>query len=164
MTATTTVNVAFVNQPKNNPKFGSIKTEDGMFYSVPANMLSQFSPKSKVEITYTSREYQGKTYYTVSSMKTLNAPSQNAGGGYGAKDGDDLATAERIFVCGGLNASIRAGQVSVTQFGDVKLCVDVLRGVWAQTFGGGKKVGPQPPASTGTPPPRDDMEGDCIPF
>lgn len=41
---TETVTVQYVNPPKNNPNFGSIKTSTGEYISVPSSRLHEFAP------------------------------------------------------------------------------------------------------------------------
>lgn len=50
---TETVTIAYVNQPKKNPKFGSIKTEGGDYISVPVGSLKLFEVGGTYEISYT---------------------------------------------------------------------------------------------------------------
>ena len=56
-----------------------------------------------------------------------------------AYNNESNKTAERIFVCGGLNAGLHSGQVSLKpsspdQVG-VEEAVNILRAVWVETFG-----------------------------
>jgi hypothetical protein len=96
---TATVTVAYVNQPAEGKKQGNIKTDSGDYYGVPPAMLGQFSKGGKYEIAYESREYNGKTYHTVKTVKALGGAAPSSGGG-----GDDSAKSENIFVCGAVNA------------------------------------------------------------
>lgn len=155
MTAAT-INVKYVNQPGPGKKNGTIKTPEGVMYLVPPHMLKQFTPGGRYDIQYSEHPFNGKNYMTVTHIVPVgNAPAPSGGGGsYGRTDD---ATAERIFVCGALNAAIQAGQVTVN---DVAPAVRNLRAAWAVTFGG--KVTPTQAASTQTPP-RGDMD-DEIPF
>ena len=92
--------------------------------------------------------FNGQTYKTVTTSQMVSAaPTEGSGGGKYAPVGD--ATAERIFVCGALNAAISGGHVELS---DVYLSniVNILRSVWANTLGAPKKV--------------DDMDGDQVPF
>lgn len=113
---TATVTVAYVNPVAPGKKMGSIKLDDGSFYSVSPTMLSQFQPKGKYEVTYESHDFNGKTYRTVKTVKALAAPNgataaAPSGGRYGATD---PGTSENIFVCGVMNALAGAGQLEVS--------------------------------------------------
>lgn len=112
----TTIKVLFVNDPKNNPAYGSVKLDDGAYMSVPKNMLGQFQPNTSYDVTFVENVGKdGKTYRTI---KTVKAPSNgvsnvvpiNGGGGkYGATDN---VTAKRIYICGILNGLAHAGMLS----------------------------------------------------
>jgi hypothetical protein len=60
-----TVTVAFVNEPKPGKKYGSIKSEDGIYYSVKPEQLALFKAGGTYEIQYgldktgTYRNFQG---------------------------------------------------------------------------------------------------------
>ena len=162
MTRSADIRVNFVNQPDRNPKFGSIKIDppigESSYVSVPKNMLGLFSVGQRCTILYSSREYNGKTYYTVDSVKsTANGAAAAPGGGrYGVTDD---ATAERIFVAGALNAAIRNGGLVPGDERGITEFVTRMRRVWANTFG--NKGGTT--SETSRPAPRDDMDDD-IPF
>lgn len=148
---TAVINVAYVNLPKAGKKNGSVKTADGAYYGVPPNMLALFQPNNSYEVAYETSEWQGKTYRNVSAVKPAGstppvmhhpAAGRNAGP-------QDMATAERIFVCGALNAAIRAGQVNVGDVESTTHAVQAIREAWRMTLG--------------NPQQRDDMD-DSIPF
>jgi len=129
-----TVKVMYVNQPQANKTNGSIKVEDGTYYGVKPAMLGLFQPNNTYEIQYESSEFKGKTYHKVISVKP--APAQQspgrAQGGRGYQTDD--VTAERIFVCGAINAAIGSNQL-VVQTTDIIQAVNSLRDAWRQTLG-----------------------------
>lgn len=49
---TETITVAFVNEPKPGKKFGSIKSEGGIYYSVKPDQLALFKKGGTYEIQY----------------------------------------------------------------------------------------------------------------
>ncbi len=59
------ITVAFVNRPNKNPKFGSIKGEDGIYYSVGADVLDRYRKGMTFDAPVASREYGGKTYFSI---------------------------------------------------------------------------------------------------
>jgi hypothetical protein len=59
------IEVAFVNRPSKNPKFGSIKGTDGIYYSIGADVLDRYRKGMVFDAPVSSREYQGKTYYSI---------------------------------------------------------------------------------------------------
>lgn len=127
---TATITPAYVNQPAPGKKEGSIKLKDGSFYGVPPAMLSQLQPNNTYEVEFTEREWNGKIFRSIKSAKLVSA------GQYGQTDNK---TAERIFVCGALNAAIHGGHVQVTPE-TLTQAVNDLRQVWASTFGNKQKA------------------------
>lgn len=142
------IQVKFVNEPREGRKNGTIKTEDDELYGVPPQKLGMFQPGGRYQIEYSTRSWKGQDYKTVISANLLAPPSTNSGGG-GKYGRTDDATAERIFVCGALNAAIQGGHVELSSatLGNV---VNMLRQVWSETFG--------------VPQKNADMDGDQIPF
>lgn len=147
----TRITVSFVNPPKPGKTNGSIKTRDDQLYGVKPDMLSLFQPKGVYDIEFTSRMFNDKPYNTVTSVKhAQDAAPAAAGGKYGATD---TATAERIFVCGALNAAISGGHTDLNTEHLTNL-VNIFRLVWDDTLGADSKK--QKPG--------EDMGGDDIPF
>lgn len=151
---TTRIQCSFVNPPKPGKTNGSIRVKTGEFYGVKPDMLNQFQPEQTYDIEFTSRQFNGQTYNTITSAKHLveaaPAAANGAGSSYGKYGKADDATAERIFVCGGLNAAISGGHVDLNTEHLTNL-VNIFRLVWDDTFGAGEK-------------PKDDMQGDGIPY
>lgn len=133
-----TVEVKYVNPPKQGKVNGSIKDATGQMYGVPPHLLPTFQQGATYNIDYSERNFNGAQYRTVTTA-VLTAPPQASGGSYAGKYGKtDDATAERIFVCGALNAAIQGGHVEISSavIGNV---VNMLRLVWSETFGAGPK-------------------------
>lgn len=82
------VTVAFVNQPKEGSKKGSIKTDTGEFFGVWQEKLGLFSKGGKYTIEYETDMYQGKEYKTV--KRVVQAPAGGTTGSgtktYGGSD------------------------------------------------------------------------------
>ncbi len=123
---TATIEAKYINTPQPGKKMGSIKSADGTYYGVAPELLPQFKQGGVYEIFFEDREWQGKTYHTV---KTVKATTQTA-----AAAGTVLAQAERartpdtesrqIFVCALLVAAIKAGQVNILEASDLIAAVD----------------------------------------
>jgi hypothetical protein len=142
------ITVKYVNAVKPGKKNGSIKGTDEDIYGVPPHMLANFQQGATYTIDYSERVFNGQTYKTVTTSQMVSAaPTEGSGGGKYAPVGD--ATAERIFVCGALNAAISGGHVELSD-ATLSNVVNVLRSVWSHTLGAAKK--------------NDDMDGDSIPF
>lgn len=124
---TATVTVAYVNQPAEGKKQGNIKTDGGDYYGVAPAMLGQFQPKGKYEITYESRDYNGKTYHTVKTVKALGGPAPSTTGSGGNRD---EATSENIFVCGIMNALATSGNIGDITPENIALLTNNLRMGW----------------------------------
>lgn len=58
----TTVTVQYVNQPREGKKMGSIKTEDGAYYSVNPSDLGQFQKGQTYSIEYDETTVNGRTF------------------------------------------------------------------------------------------------------
>ena len=59
------ITVQFVNQPNKNPKFGSIKSTDGVFYDIGAAHLDKYRQGMTFDAPVKEREWKGKTYYSI---------------------------------------------------------------------------------------------------
>lgn len=153
---TATVTVAFVNPPAQGRKQGNIKTDDGNYYGVQPSMLGLFSKGGKYEINFDSREYNGKTYHTVTSVKALGGGSETAQGG---GKGTDPATSENIFVCGIMNALASSGSLGDVTPENIALLTNNLRMGWRRGL-----VPASKPASTMTKQQSQDDMNDEIPF
>ena len=129
------VKILFVNQPQSGKVNGSIKVEDGTYYGVKPAMLGLFQPGNTYEIQYESSDFKGKTYHKVISVKPAAAAAapQASGGSTKGYQTDDK-TAERIFVCGAINAAISSGQL-VIQTTEIVQAVNSLRAAWELTLG-----------------------------
>lgn len=156
-----TIKIAYVNSPQQGRKNGSVKTDMGEFYGVPPSMLSQFSQGASYVVDYGTRDYNGKTYRDVKNVIRMVSAPTPAGGSNSYRQTDD-ATAERIFVCGGLNSALQAGQVNIGDTAGLFNAVQNMRETWARTFGnkGGAAGARQGTQSV----PHDDDMSDSIPF
>lgn len=140
-----TIIVQYVNQPMAGKKQGNVKTPDGVIYGVDPGMLSIFSPGQSYVVQYEDRVWNGKTYHTIKSATPTGAQSPAQGGAGGAASrskygSTDDATAERIFVCGALNAFITNGRIEPNAAAVIS-AVKALRAAWSDTFGKPKTAG-----------------------
>lgn len=150
--ASTVVNVKYVNPAQPGKKNATIKTDDDQLYLVPPEMIDQFSAGAAYKIDYRTSTFRGVTYKYVEKIeKAVSSPSgvaRHQAGKYGTVD---METAERIFVCGAMNALV--GNQNLDPRGltadDLVAEVKKLRAVWGATFGN---------------PQKDEEMGDEIPF
>jgi hypothetical protein len=131
------ITVKYVNAAKPGKKNGSVKGVNDDIYGVPPHMLANFQPGATYTIDYSERVFNGQTYKTVTTAVLASpAPAEGTGGGKYGPVGD--ATAERIFVCGALNAAIQGGHVELSD-AVLSNVVNMLRSVWSHTLGASKK-------------------------
>lgn len=120
-----TVQVKFVNPPKPGKKMGNIKLEDGsQIYFYPDK--HQFN-KGSYQVETEMQTWGDKTVEVVKSVQA----AANGGGKYGQTD---LTTAERIYVCGILNAWVGRPDAEVTASALVAV-TNAAREAWGETFG-----------------------------
>ena len=128
---TATINVKYVNPPKEGKSRWTIKTSDGVLYGLSGTLANQMKAGNSYQVTYKESEFRGQMYKTIESVQqaTGSAPSHG---------GTDDKTAERIFVCGAVNATLSNPQVSPHMVtADAVALVNLWRDVWKATFGGG---------------------------
>lgn len=135
---TATITVKYVNPAKPGKKQGSVKTPDGQYYGVWADKVASFQQNTIYEVEYEERAGQdGTTWRTIKSFTEkgkaqsgYNGP-RRSGNTYRETSVKD---AERIFVCGAINAGLSSGRLEFTQTALIET-VNILRDVWDATFG-----------------------------
>lgn len=144
---TETITVQYVNPPEEGKRWGSVKATNRQYYGVAADDMAKFQKGATYEVEYETKEIRGKTYRTIKSAR----PAQQANGAGSYRGDASPETAERIYVCGIVNAAVHAG---------IKPEADTLahitnnaRMAWHRTFG----------VVAGKNPNRTDMD-DEIPF
>ena len=75
---TATIEVQYVNEPKEGKKMGSVKTKDGEYYSVWPDKLANFKPGMSYAVEYTVEDFKGKTYKTIKGLAKDNKASQQS--------------------------------------------------------------------------------------
>ncbi len=128
--STASICVAFVNKPQEEGKKGSIRTDDGTYYSVVPNQLGLFRPGATYEVEFSERQWQGKTYRTVNKCRPQAQPAVVRSSGQPVIAGNDH---EFEFVSRVLSASIQACAVSYTREGLTETA-RMLRNVYRDAF------------------------------
>lgn len=166
---TAQISVKFVNQPAQGRKDGSVKLANGEYWNVPLGLLGQFAPNTNYSVEFTEKagtgQYAGRTFRTINRIISAEAPKAASSGGSKYGQTDD-ATAERIFICGAVNAAIQAGQINVTDGPGTLEIVRKLREVWKRSFGAKPaetQAAPPPPPEKTAAQRREDMD-DEIPW
>jgi hypothetical protein len=119
------ITVAFVNHPNKNPKFGSIKGEDGRYYDVDAHMVSKYRKGMTFDAPVKEREYGGKTYYSIPSSfdptggqppVSVATTAENIRNGYAsaapprpAVNGSTHSTPRQMFIMGVVGRAMGSG-------------------------------------------------------
>ena len=127
-----TVKAQYVNRPGKNPKYGSIKSADGNYYSIPVDRLDDFKQGETYSFEYTVQNVKGRDYYTFTRFADASAkPAPNGNGAY--RDASP-ETAERIFVCGVVNGWAHSGKINPNAE-ELENAVLAARQAWLDTFG-----------------------------
>lgn len=140
---TETVTVQYVNAPKPGKKMGSIKTADGRYIGCWPDKLVRFQQGG----TYTIKTETQGDFTKVVDVVGNDAPTQQqAPQQRSVGRPTDDATAERIYVCGVVNAAISSGLEVTT--GTLVGITNAAREAYRQTFGGqaatGQREAPMP--------------------
>jgi hypothetical protein len=74
-----TIIPAYINAPKPGAKSGSIKDQNGDYWGLRPEDMSQFAVGVPAEIVYTEREYQGRVYKNIQTLKSPHSTGQHPG-------------------------------------------------------------------------------------
>jgi hypothetical protein len=160
----TTIVPKFVNPPRGNARSWSIKDEAGAFWGLPAHLSNRVQPGQPIHVSYDEKHVNGKTYRDIRELSPAGgmapqpqqqyapppsapqapaaqqpyrpapAPAQTNGNGNGYYRPTSPVDAERMFVCGAVNAAIQGGQLPIDAPA-VEAAVNAMRQAWAATFG-----------------------------
>lgn len=150
---TETITVQYVNAPKDGKPYGSIKTASGKFISVHGDKLGQFQKGGSYVVEY---ETTDKGYHNFKRLVTNGGEAGPAPQAASSPRGDDLATAERIFVCGLVNNAVAGGHA--TDWPSLVALINHGRNAFAFTFGG-RTPPQQQPANGASAPQRQPLTG-----
>lgn len=135
------IQIAKIYPPKQAGWSASIKDNLGQYFGVKAEIASTLSEGQTIQADIRTKEKDGKTFRDIikihdggeSQAKTTTAPAAS-NGRYGAHDD---ATAERIFVCGVVNAvapKFYEAHKNITSE-QLTALVQIARVTWSETFG-----------------------------
>lgn len=133
----TTITAVKWYPPKQPGWSGSFKAEDGNYYGCKEEMVASIPIGTPVEVEITTKEKDGKTYRDIKRVVSAGvapaAKPQVNGTRYGSTDD---ATAERIYVCGILNAWVaHVAPSRDIKPSDLVTVTEAAREAWRQTFG-----------------------------
>lgn len=155
------ITVQAVTQPQPGKKRGRIQATNGQLFQADPSFLGQVALGRNYDVSFETQNFNGTNFRVVKGIVATAAPATTApsyasastGGGVGIPSGGrygstDLSTAERIFVCGALNAMLGNPNVTPVNMSQTEIMhlVTNLRGAWASTFG--KPAGAPSPAPT----------------
>jgi hypothetical protein len=138
------IEVAFVNRPNKNPKFGSIKGTDGIYYSVGADVLDRYRQGQTFDAPVSSREYQGKTYYSIPDSFDPNtvgaiipqpnghapAPSRPASTPSNGNGSNQYRNPREMFLCEVVGRAMGSGKFSAQDIGELTAEADKAWGTY----------------------------------
>lgn len=139
------IEITNIYPPKKPGWSASIKGKDGNYYGVKENIANTLAAGQVITADVATKEKDGKTYRDIIKIHDAGpsgspapsaqpAPMTPSAPRYG---NTDESTAERIFVCGFVNAVSpkiyeKLGNVNSEQ---LTALVQVARVTWAETFG-----------------------------
>lgn len=135
------IQIAKIYPPKQAGWSASIKDNLGQYFGVKAEIANTLSEGQTIQADIRTKEKDGKTFRDIikihdggaSQPGPATAPAASTGR-YGAQDD---ATAERIFVCGLLNAlapKVYEAHKNITSE-QLTALVQVARVTWSETLG-----------------------------
>ncbi len=144
------ITAAYVNPPKPGKKNGTIKGADEILWLAKPPILAQFQQGGQYKISYEEYTIQGTSFKEIKAAEQVGVAPTATGSRSSARQDDGLA--ERIFVCGAINATLSNPTIDPLKLshGESVGLVRHWRDVWANTFG--------------KSPAKGDMDGDLIPY
>lgn len=139
--AKATITIKYINDPKPGAKNSSIKDDKDDFYLIDPAMAQGLQQGVSYNVSYRPNTWRGTVYKMVEKIEPASnfVPHPAAGpaparGKYGV---DDKVVAERIYVCGILNAAMSNPNVNPESITTAWLAnmTSMARDAWMQTFG-----------------------------
>jgi len=169
------ITVERVYQPREGKKYGSVKDTTGKFWDVWYQSLPDFTAGGTYIINEAaSREYDGKTYWTIKKYQKVvssSAPKTN-GAAAPSHTFDDNTRRMDIFICGAMNSILSNPNTSTgpldLRLMDIVELLQTFKQAWLAVFGPAPIPVKKPDliSTTTAPPPQhnEDMNDDRIPF
>jgi len=140
---TKVITVTSIEWPQAGKKMGAIIDNEGQRWGVWPDKLPGYQQFRTYEIGFKSRDYQGKTYYTIETAKPLGNGVTNTGliipKPVPSRQDENFDDKRRmdIFVCGSFNNIMSNPNVNPTTFtnADMVAMVRGLKQVWTLTLG-----------------------------
>lgn len=135
--ATATITAKWINPPGVGKKNATIKCPDDSFYLIPPEMTEGLEQGANYKIDYRVNNFKGVQYKTIEKIEPVKSPTLVHGGGTGKYGVDNKIVAERIYVCGLLNAMMGNPNILPANV-TLEMLVEETkkyRAAWDQTFG-----------------------------
>lgn len=145
---TTAIKVSFVNEPKPGKKMGSIRTDDGVYYSVYPEKLDMFLPGQSYRINYTTSASGYHTFKNMATDAEIDGPivvPLMVANGRGAPAQPAHTKSVEMFVMGVIGRTLQSTG-TVPDVGTLTLWVRHLRRAWADGFTAPGAISPDDPS------------------
>jgi len=162
-----TITVALVKHADPGKQYGSIKDTTGKWWGIAEAETGNFVEGKSYRITnYTSRVYNGKTYYTIKSYQEFVNTAQPSSQSNNSMSFNDQQRRMDIFCAGAFNNMMQGQDPRDWTMMDLTDFLQKLKGAWMAVFGPNPipRVKQNDPISTTQRPPEQDDMNDDIPF
>jgi len=162
-----TITAATVRHAEAGKQYGSIKDTTGKWWGIAEAEVRNFVEGRSYRITnYTTRDYNGKTYYTIKSFQELVNTAQSASQQAGSVPFNDQQRRMDIFIAGAFNNMMHGRDPNDYTMMDITDFLQKLKGAWLAVFGPNPvpRVKQNDPISTSQAPQRNEDMNDDIPF
>jgi hypothetical protein len=153
METATLQNIKIIH-PKEGSDRGQVVGSDGTKLTIWRDKIHLVKEGQSYEIGYSEKQVGSNVYRNVQSVKLIDTPltqrtamipiSESGNDDPYRKRPTPTVDAERMFVAGALNAAIQAGRIEPLNKNNITAFVDVMRGVWTNTFGADGASGTEP--------------------
>jgi hypothetical protein len=122
-----TIEVRYADPPKAGKKLATVKTVEGQLFGVKPAQLGLLQPGQTYKVEYSEREWQGRTYQTITKIEPASQHNGHKPQAQSSPDG------EREFVTRILATIIAAHAIDVRQDA-ITNTVRMLRTVYRETM------------------------------
>jgi hypothetical protein len=127
------IKIKYANPPKDGKKQPTVRTDDNQIFGVWPQQFGLLQPGRTYKVEFSEREYQGKTYRTITKCEPTKDVEETPSGLAQQSQRSSQKDAETEFVARLLAASISACAVAHKE--DALIAeARMLRSVYRQTF------------------------------
>lgn len=128
------IKVAFANKPKEGKKQGTVKTDEGAIYGVWPDKLGLLQPGRSYKIEFKEREYDGRTFRTITKCEPCEpapALAEQPGDAPSSKSTDETTFIARVVSAGVASQQVEFNAVALGKA--MRLAQSVYREVMRQS-------------------------------